>query len=599
MFKIDEKIERLLSAETPSWWEASGYGKEFYVKLSEPIVRQAVEWQDKDGRIIDPFVHKETSTVTPRFVGALSFLIRAGKCLDLIDVCIKSMSAGCADLYNAKNIKAISGPEFYVKELMSGYMALEKYADASLIKQWRKDLGEYNAEETYAATLAKKKAEDIHNFCTFAMAGEAFKKKYGISGDDDFIDRYMEIQKCRFTELGMYRDPNNPMTYDGVSRMNMALMLHFGYNGRHYAFADEMLRRGALTMLLYMSPAGECPYGGRSNQQNFNEAMISLLCEYEASRYKKLGNMKLAGTFKRMAKLSALSVERWLSMSPVRFTKNSFPADSQHGRQKGYGFYGAYSLLIASQFGFAHLLADDTIEEQPAPCENGSYILHLDKDFHKVFATCRGYHLEIDTNADFHYDSSGLGRIHRKDVPTELALSCPITASPGYLVSCDTAPRNVSTGPGWLADDGTMRWLADFSNEKDSASMEIIEENPDTVAFKLEYKNLKNCDGIIEEYRIDKDGIQITESIENYDKEFFVQIPLLDTDGMNKSEIKIDGNAFLVKYKNCAYRVECVYPENVKLLIEDFDAPNRNGIYKVGLLKAKSKTIKYKITLIS
>ena len=107
----------------PENWKPTGLTKEIYVKLSEPIVRQAVAWQDEEGRIIDPFMKEETSTTTARFVGALGFLISAGRCLDLVDVCIKSMDKGCKDLYYSFK-RPLPGPEFYVKELMRGYLAL-------------------------------------------------------------------------------------------------------------------------------------------------------------------------------------------------------------------------------------------------------------------------------------------------------------------------------------------------------------------------------------------------------------------------------------------------------------------------------------------
>ncbi|MDD2709167.1 MAG: hypothetical protein PHV34_14365 [Verrucomicrobiae bacterium] len=585
MQKETHEIIGRIGGDIPRGWEATGLTRDFYADLSEPIVRQAVAWQDKDGRIIDPYVHEETPTATARFVGALGFLIRAGRCLDLVEVCSKSMEIGCLDLYEA-NRKPLKGAEFYVKELMAGYIALKGRVDGEVLKRWEKHLGGYNPEENYVAVLAKVKAENIHNFCTFAIAGEAFKKKYGLADNEGFIDRHIEIQKRLFTEFGMYRDPHDPMTYDGVPRMNLSLALFAGYRGKHHAFVDEMLREGGLTTLLYMSPTGECPYGGRSNQQNFNEAMIALICEYEASRYQRQGKLELAGAFKRMARLSALSVKRWLEMTPPRFTKNSFPPDSQHGRQKAYGYYGAYSLLIASQFGFAHLLADDTIPEKPAPCEAGGYVFRLKDAFHKVFATCQGHHLEIDTNADFHYDATGLGRFHRTGFPTELGVSCPFVTHPDYLVSRGAAPRNIAIGPGWIDGQGKRRWLADFTGEKDVAEMEVMEKSAGRVRFKLAYPGICSRGRVIEEYQLDGDGLVISNSIENYSGEFFVQIPLLADNGRETPEIKIEKNAFVVRCGGNVFKAECLFPQNTELSLESFEASNRNGVYKVGFFKA-------------
>ena len=594
---VENTVRKALAGDVPPGWASSGNGRQLYVDLSEPLVRQAVAWQRADGRIMDPWWTKaEPPTATARFVGALGFMIRAGRCLDLVDACARSMTVACRDLHDADK-KHVGGPEFYPKELMVGYLALQQYVDAGTVQRWKQLLGEYDPEKNYSAVLSRKPAAELHNFCTFALAGEACKKKYGIADNSAFMERYLETQKPWFTEFGMYRDPDDPMTYDGVARMNLALMLHWGYQGEHRAFFDDMLRKGALAQLLYMSPTGECPYGGRSNQQNFNEAMIALLCEYEASRYHKLGDAMLAGAFKRMAKLSALSVKRWLELNPPQSIKNGFPVESQHGRQQGYGFYSAYSLLVASQFGFAHLLADDDIEERPAPCETGGYVLRIPNAFHKVFATCRGYHVEIDTSADLHYDATGLGRVHRSGVATELGLSSPVPAAPGYLVSRGLPPRNVAFGPGWVDEAGHVHWLADAADERDTAELEITTAASRQVCFTLKYKTLPGCDAVTETYQIDHEGVLITDRVENHAGIIMVQVPLLMTDGCDQAAVEVRDRAFIVQYKGQRCMVECLAPGKVETWLEPFEASNRNGVYKVGCFRAPGNILAYRLTL--
>jgi len=428
-FPLEDIIKRFIhEREIPEGWKPTCTTRDLYAELSEPIVKKAVEWQDDTGRIIDPILEVETSTATPRFVGALGFLIREGRCLDLVDVCAKSMTVASKDLYNASK-RPVSGPEFYVKELIVGYLALKDKVKKSLVDMWEHRLGDYDPEKTYAAVFSKMNPDKVRNVCTFALAGEGLKLYYGLSENAEFIERYLGHQLQFFTEFGMYRDPNNPITYDYIARMNLTLLIYFGYKERYFQVLNEFLRKGALTTLLYMSPSGQTPFGGRSNQFLFNEATLALICEYEAARYKKLGVLRLAGAFKRAARLAALSVKKWLSMSPFRHIKNGFLPETMHGCEN-YGSYSAYSLLIASQFGFAHLLADDSIEEKPAPFEVGGYVLHLPNAFHKVFATVKGYHIEIDTSADRKYDATGLGRIHKATAPTEIALSMPITSTP-------------------------------------------------------------------------------------------------------------------------------------------------------------------------
>lgn len=168
---LRQKIEHLLSrGPATDEWRAIGCTKELYVELSEPIVRQAVPWQDQDGRITDPFEPDDTtgfpSFTASRFVGALGSLIGAGRCLDLAEVCARSLDVTCSDLFHAHE-KPVRGAEFYPKELMRGYLALRDGVDRSRAEEWARLLGGYDPERTYTEVLSKKKPEQLHNFVTF------------------------------------------------------------------------------------------------------------------------------------------------------------------------------------------------------------------------------------------------------------------------------------------------------------------------------------------------------------------------------------------------------------------------------------------------
>ena len=599
-YPLEAKAASLLKED--AWvrdWRPTGIAEDYYAAVSEPIVRQAVAWQEPGGRIIDPYVGYETPTATPRFVGALAGLMLKGRCLDLADNGIRALTAAAADLYAARE-KPLNGSEFYPKELMLGYLALRDRADGATVGLWKKYLGGFDPEANYGVVLGKRPAAELHNYTTFALAGEEFKKRYGIADNGAFIERHLATQLPRFTAFGMYRDPVNPMVYDAVARMNLSLFVFFGYDGPQRAALEEMLRRGALTMLLYMSPTGECPYGGRSNQQNFNEATAALLFEYEAARRKKAGDAELAGIFKRAARLAALSVKRWLDLRPVGFIKNEYPAATQHGRQKGYGFYGVYSLLIASQFGFAGFIADPDIGERPVPWERGAYVIALDEDFHKVFAACRGYGLEIDTKADHHYDATGLGRLHKFGVPTETALSVPIVAKPEYLVSTPEAPRNIAIGPGWESG-GRSQWLSDLSGEIERVGLETLSENKERVKFRVDYDCGPSRGSVRETYELDAKGLTINWEIGRLSagspEEIRIQVPLLETDGHFRSRIGRDERSFMVDYQGHVYRVAGVSPRKVQATLETFAAPNRNGTYRVGILAARGRSATCRFSL--
>jgi len=602
-YPLEQKLDRLLSrGDTPVGWQPTGRTRDLYIELSEPIVRSAVPWQDADGLIVDPCdlegIEGFPLFTAARFVGALGFLIDAGRCLDLVDVCARSLDVACRGLFHAHE-RPIRGADFYPKELMRGYLALRSHVAADRHAEWGRLLGGYEPLRNYTYVLNAEEPVVLHNIVTFAVAGEAWKRKHGLCDNTPFIEAHLETQLDRFTEFGMYRDPHDPLTYDFTASMNLSLMLHWGYDGAHAGFIDEMLRRGGLTTLCYMSNLGEAPFGGRSNQFNFTEATLAVLCEYEANRYKALGNLELAGRFKRAARLAAASVIRWLEMSPARFVKNGFDPESQHGRESRYGLYGIYLLLAASQFGFAHLLADDTIEERPLPYETDRILVHLPEAFHKIFATAGGYHLEIDTKADLHYDATGLGRIHRVSIPGELGLSTPIAADPGYLVSVDPAPRNVAIGPGWLKADGNVCWLADCSDEIRNVLVEVHRENSHgPVDFEVRYQgDLTGCERVTERYSIGTDGVLITDTVSGAKGQLLVQIPLLESNGLDRSEIKVDQRGFEVRSGTHRYRVECIFPSDVKTVLEPFMAPNRNGIYRVGCFQVNGNKIRYRLNL--
>lgn len=550
-----------------------------YLELAENIVRDAAKWQDERGRIIDPYEKIETSTVTARYVGALGLLIMQGRCGDLTESCAKALTPALEDLFYKKT----NWGEFITKEACMAYMAIKDKVSQNLSEQWKHLLADYDPEQSYSRTFTNN-PHDLQNFCTFAIAGEAIKKKLGLADNSVFMDRYIEQQLTLFDENGMYNDPNSPITYDIVSRMNLSLALWAGYRGKYFDQLSEMLKRGSLAQLLYQSPTGECPFGGRSSQQNFNEASFAFICEFEAGRWGEKEDLVMAGAFKRAASLAINSIEKYLCKTPINFTKNMFPPESQHGRQKGYGFYGAYSLLIASQLGFAYLVAKNDIKEQKCPAECGGYIFTTEDRFHKIFANCGGTHVEIDTNADFHYDATGFGRIHFAGCPSELALSIPITASPDYLTVIPPAPENIAIGPGWSGI-----WLANLNGDKFSSTCKILEEKPECVIFSVDYNFEGNT--VSEVYNISQNGVEVSiTQKEGYALDF--RVPLLKTNGKDTSEIKTLDNGFEVCFQTFVYNIKCL-AQNVKVSIEDFEAPNRNGIYKIGRFTSDKNVLRF------
>lgn len=448
-YPLEKKVKEFFSqdlSELP--FQPTGLTREYYLDLMEPLARRTAEWQDERGAINDPLEHRERVHITPDFTFVLSTLIAAGRCRDLLDKCILAMDAACHDLYQKKI--ADQHLDFCSNTLVHALRNLRDFASSQDQARWRRWLGGFAPEKTYHDVEDRgKPASEVHNWNFFAVSGEWLKKYDGLTDNDDFVEKYLAHQLKYFTRYGMYKDPKDPIAYDIAGRSSAALIVRNGYTGPHQKFLDEMTRRGALTMLFMQSPTGQTAYGGRSNQAHWNEAYFAHLCELEALRYRDMGDAKMAGIFKRAAHLAALAVKRWLvGASEYSLCKNFFSPELRHGWDS-YAFYSHYGFGGATGWALCYLYADDTIEERPAPCEVGGYVMELPGDFHKVFATACGMHLEIDTRGDFRHDSTGLGRVHKKGVPTELALSMGMVKKPHYSVSVPTAQSNVAIGPGW------------------------------------------------------------------------------------------------------------------------------------------------------
>ena len=150
----------------------------------------------------------------------------------------------------------------------------------------------------------------------------------------------------------MYMDnPDNeayqPIQYDIVPRGLFAILLFAGYKGKYYGEVDAILKKAGLLTLNLQSEAGEMAFGGRSNQFLHNEAWTSMIFEYEAVRYKKEGDLALAGKFKAAADRALKSLELWLSKSPISHVKNRFPIDTKFGCEE-YAYFDKYMITVAS-----------------------------------------------------------------------------------------------------------------------------------------------------------------------------------------------------------------------------------------------------------
>ncbi|MBM4080024.1 MAG: hypothetical protein FJ278_10015, partial [Planctomycetes bacterium] len=452
-FPLKDQVETILACCRDAPCEPTGITRELYLDLAERIARGVAKFQESAqleaptcwgpsrtssglrsaGEIVDPVegLPSYQRLVTGRFAGAVGMLLEAGRAKDLAAKGVKAMTLAIEALSQTGKPNPIVCAEFFPREVVSGLAGYAPYVGEETVRRWRVVLA-FDPESGYHDTLAHKPLEAIFNWNSFGLVSEQLKTLHGIGGDAGFIERYLPRHRTLFDANGMYRDPNCPMTYDAVVRQNFSVMLHAGYNGSHRAWMEEALRRGALAALLFQSPTGEAPFGGRSNQFHLVEATHAGCWEFQARqaargriphmrmcgiprfqppRTAAEGDCALAGVFKRAARRAAMSTRRWiLEADPFRHQK-SFFAPGTHGVDSG-GNYTMYGITAAALFCHAYRLADESIGECATPAEVGGFVVESSPDFHKVFATCAGAHIEIDTRADLAKDATGIGRFH-------------------------------------------------------------------------------------------------------------------------------------------------------------------------------------------
>ena len=509
----------------------------------------------------------------PRLTSNIGILIAHGRRQDIKPLFVKMMDLCCEEI---PKHKAVSN-EFSIKEVIFCLLELEKHRTfpQSQIDKWKAKFKEVTVENCYRK-YATAPDTIVNNWAAFTMVSEWMRYKINAAPMDmQFINNQAASQLQFVDENGMYRDPNEPMVYDMVTRGLMALLFHQGYRDKYFKQWDDALTKAGLHTLKMVSVTGELPYGGRSNQFLHNESHVAIILEYEAARYARLGNMELAGKCKAAVKRALDNIELWLSEQPINHVKNAFPRSTSYGCET-YAYFDKYMITTASFMYVAYLLSDDSI-----PCGKFDDVtgesFRTSEHFHKVFLRAGDYFAEYDYRADYHYDAYGLGRLHRKGAPSTIAISVPGTDAPKYVVDIKDAqpfaivPEILSNG----------KWL---SGAESTATHKVISHGAEGEKAFASIKCIMGDDAETNSsYLLDKNGLKVT--VEGNGK-VGLRLPAFAFDGRDKTEIKSTENSLEIKYRNwvCRYQTS-----DGKITDTGKYGCNRNGHYKLFRAEADKK----------
>lgn len=542
-------VREILRKPDPEGWTPSGMTKSDYLDIMEIIVRKASGWTDDRGAVIDPVLKREWCQTTSRFVSSGAVLLANGRIPDLKEMILRSMDYACRE-FTAPDIRQRSS-DFWMRELVTAYQALVPMVPPDRAESWKQNLSQVVPQRHYRyyyedESLQKRCA----NWLVHSSAGELLREYAGIGGvpgtlwGRKFFETYMRWQPAHFNEWGMYLEPGHPITYDLTTRLQIAAAFRCEYAGPLRQQLSALLDKGDFVTLLETAPGGEAPFGGRSSQFYYQEAILCALCEAAANKYKS-SEPRLAGTFKRQAHRSAAAAGFGFCRKDgsMFHIKNRFPPDTRHGCDD-YGQFSVYSLLTASLLAAAVNFADDSIAEAPAPSEIGGFGFAVTGTFEKAFLNANGGFLQFDLLADPKYDATGLGRVLLEGMPWGLLPVLPFSAKPNYIRIPDlpAADYPASIAPEWVDSRGKIRRLAEKSTSLPGV-MEVL--SGDTCQVRYDYEGVRVC------YRasLPKPGVlKLRVTLEGDFTDASLAIPILENDGELHLETEETDNGLRVRF---------------------------------------------------
>lgn len=516
----------------------------------------------------------------PRLAANIGILMAHGKRRDLKDIFIDLMDLCCQQIPKVK-----AANDFSVKEVVFAIQELQKtdFIAKEKIDEWKdllRTIDPYTCYNQYAKT-----PEDIvYNWAAFTMVSEFMRQKEELADAyADFID-LQAFSQIRFLDPNnMYRDPGEPAVYDLVTRGLFALLLDQGYEGKYKDVWEKALDSSAMLTLNLQSVTGEIPFGGRSNQFLHNEAHLSILLEYYAKRYAAKGDMETAGKFKAGVEKALANIEYHLAKHPIHHIKNRFPLATQFGCE-GYAYFDKYMITAASFLYVAYRICDDTIPV--GSLDDRSAVIWQSSDFfHQVMIKAGEYFAQYDYNANYHYDCSGLGRLHKKGAPSELCLSVPCPVNGKNYKLDETAQNYLSIAPG-ICIDGEWQYAT-----AEEVQHIIKRHNAQNETAELEVNCVFTDKTTVEcFYTLNSSGLQITYKNNG---NLRCLLPAFNFNGEEYTKINCNGKTLEICFADfiCCYTVS-----NGEIIDLEQTAANRNGYYNIFAAEGKDElTVHVKI----
>ena len=555
--------------------------REVYLDIMERIV--ATYNVEHIERYIE-LVNREglTEVGFPRLGANIGILMAHGRRLDLKEKFIEILDI-CFKYFDHPITVMKADNNFTIREVSCAIKELEKtdVIEKEKIEEWKKKLASFEIETVYTH-IASKDFPDPANWAYFGAVSEQARCKLCGLDYTDFLDNQIPSQLVRLDKDGLYRDyadpdlPHQPLLYDMMTRLLLALSVYWGYNGKYLPELEKMMEDSDELTLKMQSVTGEMPFGGRSNQCLFDDTVLAAYFELRASLLSKKGDPK-AGVFKAAALKAQKSALYWIDEEPVSQIKNNYDPLLMLGGE-GYAYFNSYMVTSASNAYLAYLSADDSIAPTTALADIGGYIAKTSEYFHKVFLNNGDYFIEIDCNADIHYDATGLGRVHKKNCDPRVCLSVPFPSKdaeykleipnrmPMSICGVKTVYENQDFIAKYVLNKGFV------TSAQEGAKHILKSQNKTTDKLSAIFDCTLDDEFLFTaEYTVSRDGVDVF-----FDGADGIMLPVFLFDGKENTDIIAEKGSIMVKYNGsfCKYSFWGDYLEEGVFF-------NRNGRYRV------------------
>ncbi len=576
-----DKVENIVRALTPlQYWNTSQPGD----------VQDGGDVQN--GSIIDPYRLTEWQYATPYFSFAVATAVASGRSTNLLEAGARALDHSTADIAGLDgNYQAnASHGEFFGAPMMKALRLYKQIAPLypSILTSNR--IARWESRLTTSRTLYMNNGVG-QNWRTYGMKGEWLRVQDGLvprnAGTNsssyqgvDYIEYYwLNEQRARYVRdrdtFGLnpyflaYHDddpgPKQNFSYWGGATGNLLDMIYNGYDGPSRNDIEQTVRFSARSLLLMTAGSGDAPAGGRTGDHVWNDIVYGNTFTLAAEMAWADGDKRLAGQYRRAARLAFQSAWRfqqehgWFSVTKSLIS----PAHQNfYATWSALCNYNGYTEIHGSE-AFATELSP--IPEQPPPAEIGGYAAILDEQFDNAFANAGGMQVQMCTEGSTAANVTGGLRWH--------TLGIVRFSRPGW-------ESRLGPGDGWIQSNGVAA-ISFAPTFFESNAWQMVSQQPDrfigvfTPSFvhpllvrgtlTISPKSGQSGPGFAMGMTITPDGVLIDTSRTAGTNSFGITWPLMEYDGKHVLSTNITSHIASTAYPKMSATKTISEAENATL----------------------------------